>query len=518
MPYLLELPIELLHEILEHLRPVNKLPDPMPWIKPDPPDWDIRHWNRTLAAVARTCRLLHVLAIPRLYSNYEAYYKIPIHAFFDRVSSDMALQKGLTSIIIPPSNGPCFAEYKPTHEQKSRCHEWFLEDDSQLKPYGLKYNLPLNADECAQLEIWRLVSHAPNLEIFKMNCRWEAQSLSHLPAEFASHLPPVWLHPITLAASRIHNGLENNGWFEKLHTLKVNLRGNCGSYLALLFRLPSLRRLILWTIQFPLEGRFTDWPESAPISKVHTLGVEYSKVPSCFVVHMIGYCQALQSFSCDQKNDVFLAGERVEEDTKEWCTNIIRALRRHSTTLKRLALEPFHKNPDTGFQYLDWRSFEALEFLVVPSMVFMGRPPGVATNGEWPPIGEWQYPSICDVMPLRLQYLELHMPEPPEPMPRNRGFERFFTSLLPSKLNEDSSRANLGLKRVIMNDLYLEHDRPFPMDFWQVQHAFRNAGSEFEYSVHLDLDESEQLISVPLSASTKFAYRVLVDPRGCCRV
>lgn len=205
-------------------------------------------------------------------------------------------------------------------------------------PPGVKHWPPIDDDMCAQLAVWRLLSHAPNLKIFKMNCPRRTK--------LVTDSPPVWLRPIILAASRIYNGLENSSWFEKLHTLRVDLKGDCGSHLALLFRLPSLRRLILWAIQFPLEGCFTDWPESAPISKVHTLGVEYSRVPSSLVAHMIGYCQALQSFSCDRKEaESSPGGEHVEEDTEEWFTNIMRALRRHSTTLKGLALEPFHKKP-----------------------------------------------------------------------------------------------------------------------------------------------------------------------------
>lgn len=139
MSSLLGLPIELLHKILEHLRPVNELPDPMQ--EPDPQGWDIRHWNRTLAAVARTCRLLHGLAIPRLYSLYEARYRAPIHAFVDRVDSDKALQEGLTSIIIH-SNGPCCSNYKPTMKQGSRYYNWVWESDDdaavQLKPCGIR--------------------------------------------------------------------------------------------------------------------------------------------------------------------------------------------------------------------------------------------------------------------------------------------------------------------------------------------------------------------------------------------
>ena len=79
----------------------------------------------------------------------------------------------------------------------------------------------------------------------------------------------------------------------------------------------------------------------------------------------------------------------------------------------------------------------------------------------------------------------------PELTPGNRGFEKFFTSGLPSKLNKDSAKIDLGLKRVNMDYMRLKHDRPLPMDFWQVEHAFRNAGSKFDYSVVLDIDDSE---------------------------
>jgi hypothetical protein len=316
-----------------------------------------------------------------------------------------------------------------------------------------------------------------------MNNTWEA--------DFASRLPPIWLYPITLAASRIYDGLENNGRFERLKTLNVSLKGKGGKYLALLFRLPSLQELRLAGIDsFPNS----DWPESDPISKVHTLEVEGSDIPSSIVARMIGYCQALQSLFCHRESEDGSNSSLIhKEDTREWCARIVNALRRHSATLKRLDLVPYdfnlHENSETGFQRLDLRSFEALEFLSVSSIMLMGRPPGAVADGKWSPTGEWQYPSICDVMPPRLQHLELHMR--PGLTPGNHGFENFFMSGLSSKLNEDSSRVNLGLKRVDLNYMYLEYDRTLPMDFWQVQHAFRNAGSKFEYNIILYIDRGE---------------------------
>ena len=480
MSSLLELPRELLHEILEHLRPVYELPHPLH--KPDQRGWDTRHWYRTLAAVARTCRLLNVLAIPRLYSNYEAPLKIPIHAFVDRISSDTSLQKGLTSIVIRHPSGPHCSIYKPTRERISRYHEWIYEEFQESRRY--EFNTE-NADECARLEVWRLVLHAPNLRIFEWTCcSQDVESTSQVESTY--QLP---LFPIVKAAWRIRDGLENDGWFDQLHTMRVDL-GICGFYLARFFHLPSLQRLIL---RIPNEEYFTKLPEPAPISKVHTLGVECSGMSSSLVVRMIGYCQALQSFSCNRKlnDDDFFNGDK--EDAEEWSTNILDALRRHSTTLKRLNLNPFDRemreNSDTGFECPDWRSFEALEFLEISSMMLMGRPPGTMTNGEWSPIGNWQYPSICNVIPPKLKCLELHIH--PELTPGDRGFESFLTSGLPSKLNKDSSKVDFSLKRVNMEYVRMKHDRPLPMDFWQVEHAFRNAGLEFEYSVVLDIDDSK---------------------------
>lgn len=105
--------------------------------------------------------------------------------------------------------------------------QWAAAEDSQLKKYGLLQRPRLTTDECSQLEIWRLVSQAPNLEVLKVRNLWSGT--------FAQDLPPVWLLPIALVASRIHVGLATNGWFDKLRSLKVNMEGQCGLYLALFF-------------------------------------------------------------------------------------------------------------------------------------------------------------------------------------------------------------------------------------------------------------------------------------------
>lgn len=371
-----------------------------------------------MAAVARTCQVLRTLAVPLLYSLYEARFQIPIHAFIDRISSDTALQKGLTSIIARPQ-GPYCSKYDLTNERRTVYRQWARERGSQLEKYGIRSQRKLTTDECAQLELWRLTSRAPNLKVLKVTVNWSGK--------FAHGLQPVWLHPIALAASRISRGLENNGWFERLHTLQVNLDNECGLYLAHIFRLPCLEYLaiecVMWT---PAENRIR-WPNSAPLSRVHTLKLCYMAVPSSLIVQMIDWCQALQSFRGDRIDaDRFL--EDHLEDTAIWSAKILDSLKRHKRTLRQLYLEPddrkLHKSWESGFDRLDLRSFDALEALEVPSMLLMGRPPGTLSNGTWSPIDDWHYPLLSDIMPPRLHTLKIDMS--PEYTPGTQGLEFFF--------------------------------------------------------------------------------------------
>ncbi|KAF2629769.1 hypothetical protein BU25DRAFT_273985 [Macroventuria anomochaeta] len=506
MATLLSLPNELLHEVLEYLQPVTQLPHPLTTF--DPNEWDIRHWGRALAAVARTCRLLHDLAVPLLYSLYEARFQIPIHAFVDRISSDTSLHKGLKSIITR-NEGPYCAKYKPTRERRALYHTWAKARHSQLKQYGIRTRHQLTTDECAQLEVWKLVSQAPNLEVLSVKNSWSGN--------FVFDLPPVWLLPVAMAASRVFLGLENKGWFEQLHTLIVNMNEKCGVYLALFFHLPRLQCLSISSVQWiPMEDR-TPWPESIPTSKVHTLELEAMEVHSNFIVRMIDCCQALISFKCDRAHDEEFAEDDLE-GSRAWCTEILDSLQRHSKTLKELVLEPFDRDlresSDHGFIHLDGlRSLEALESLEVPSMLLMGRPPGTVTNGVWSPTGHWQYPAIRDVMPPKLQTLLLHMR--PEYTPGNQGFEDFFIGGLPLKANECNPGTSDGLKTVEMDYMRMPHNGPLPMDFWQIQHAFKEVGSTFQYGVILDIDDNFDQ-SISLDAETNVLAKELstYGPKG----
>lgn len=481
MTTLLLLPPELLREVLEHLQPVTELPHPLHAFDPD--EWDIRHWGRTLAALARTCRLLRDLAVPLLYSLYEARFQIPTHAFIDRISSDPSLQKGLKSIITR-NEGPYCAKYKPTHERRELYQKWAKARHSQLKQYGIRSRYALSTDECAQLEVWKLVSQAPNLEVLSVWNTWSGH--------FVFDLPPVWLLPVAMAASRMFLGLDNNGWFENLHTLVVNMNQKCGIYLALFFHLPRLQHLSITSVRWmPVEDYASgmDWPEPTPTSKVSFLELEDMQVHADFIVRMTDSCQALTTFKCDRAHNDEIEDEDFES-SRSWCIEILDSLQRHSKSLKELVLEPFdYDSPEVDYPRLEGiRSLEALESLEVPSMILMGRPQCIKNNGIWSSIGHWQYPAIRDVIPQSLQTLVLHMR--PEYSPGHQGFEDFFIGGLPSKNSENDPGVGDGLKSVQMDYMRMPHSGPLPMNFWQIQHAFSAVGSTFDYSVVLDVDYS----------------------------
>lgn len=235
----------------------------------------------------------------------------------------------------------------------------------------------------------------------------------------------------------------------------------------------------------------TPWPKPAPVSKVHDLDLTDMGVPSSFIANMIECCQALQSFHCDRQHDMELDDE--DETTEDWCQGILNSLKLHSHSLKELLLEPWDyeltESSDSGFDRFNFRLFKALEVLEVPSMILMGRPPGAVTNGEWSPTGEWQYPTICDVIPPNLQELILTMT--PDYTPGNQGIESVFTSGLPSHSIEDNAKVTFGLKGFNLTYNKISHDRALPMDFWRIQNAYRKAGLEFQYSISMFVDDSE---------------------------
>ncbi|KAF3008803.1 hypothetical protein E8E13_010560 [Curvularia kusanoi] len=163
-----------------------------------------------------------------------------------------------------------------------------------------------------------------------------------------------------------------------------------------------------------------------------------------------------------------------DETTEDWYQGILNSLKLHSHSLKELLLEPWDyeltESSDSGFDRFDFRLFKALEVL------------------EWSPTGEWQYPTICDVMPPTLQELILTMT--PDYTPGSQGFENVFTSGLPSHSNEDNAKVTFGLKSFNLTYNKMSHDRALPMDFWHIQNAFRKAGSEFQYSVSMLIDDN----------------------------
>ena len=92
------LPTELLREILDCLRPVDELTFASRGVQVG--TWTIQHCQRTLAAVARTCRRLNHVANDILYCRYEALYQEPAAKYIERFDTDPQVRRRLRHVKI----------------------------------------------------------------------------------------------------------------------------------------------------------------------------------------------------------------------------------------------------------------------------------------------------------------------------------------------------------------------------------------------------------------------------------
>lgn len=182
MTTLTSLPAELVCEILSHALPVTGLYE---YHVLEEYRWDIRHWGRTLAAVARTCRNLRDIAIPLLYSRYETAFHSPVIPFVDRFTADDSRHQNLRHVPISRV-GFTNSKYIPTSERLSQYYAWA--HNSELESYGFRETQELTSRDSGQIELWRLISRAPNLEAISMTAHNWLKSDDHDPDQL-----PVWL-------------------------------------------------------------------------------------------------------------------------------------------------------------------------------------------------------------------------------------------------------------------------------------------------------------------------------------
>ncbi|KZM26361.1 hypothetical protein ST47_g2496 [Ascochyta rabiei] len=240
MSVLPSLPTELVCHILGYLRPTTDLHR---YNLLEEQQWDIRHWGRTVAAVARTCRTLRPIAIPLLYSRYEAAFHSPVIPFIEHSTVEYPRHQGVRHVVIR-ADSSTNDKYTLTPERLSQYRIWT--QGSELDLYMLSETRTLAFEDAGQIELWRLISQAPNLEFLNVIAhKWLMRHVG------SPDQPPVWLVPIVSAAQGIHTGLKYSGWFQKLHTLSFDMHGHCGTWLVQLLSLPCLKSLSLgsWGMQ-----------------------------------------------------------------------------------------------------------------------------------------------------------------------------------------------------------------------------------------------------------------------------
>jgi len=481
MPTLLSLPAELICEILGHVQPVTALHQ---YNVPEKDRWDIRHWRRTITAVAQTCRYLRDVAGPLLYSRYESAFHNPSVHFIDRLTAESALHHGLRHVAVR-TNMSSSAKYTPTPDRISQYHAWA--DISELEPYGIKETYEFTAEDAGQMELWRLISRAPNVESLHVTAYDWLERNGQGVFDRNPGQPPMWLFPIVLAAQSIPASAHYNGWFRQLHSMTIDLQQKCDTWLVHLFSLPDLRSLCLRSMgSYPYQDWATalTWPETTAMSSVRSLEFVNVAAPANIVVSMIGYCKTLKSFKCDRSSERLVRGY---SDAREWCVEILDGLQLHKQTLLSLTLFPWDRlssySLTVEYRRLEgFRTLVALEFLNVPWYVLMGSPECFRDEqGNWESMGYWQYPMLRDVLPENLLALKTSIND--YELPNGLGIEAALCGGLPPDNWEDDV---LLLKSVDFSYNLAHYNKPLPMKFWPIQDAFCRDGCTFTYKFRLD--------------------------------
>lgn len=483
MTLLPSLPTELICQILGYLQPITELHK---YDISEEQRWDIRHWGRTVAAVARTCRTLRAIAIPLLYSRYETAFHSPVIPFIDRSTVGNPRHQGLRHVAIR-TDGTTNNKYTPTPERLSQYRIWAR--DSELDSYALLETQTLTSEDAGQIELWRLISQAPNLESLSVTAHnWLGRYVC------SPDQPPVWIFPVVSAAQTVQTDPKYSGWFQKLHTLSFDMHGQCGTWLIQLLSLSCLKSLSLgsWGIQPYLDWEVSlVWPEPTATSGVRDLSFWGVSVPADVIVRIADYCIALESFRCYRAFDS-RAGTDVRG--RQWCVEILAGLQRHSQTLASLALYPSDRHSswhlDKEYRRLQgFRTLVALESLDTPWHVVMGSPAGVKNEQDyWEPVGDCRYPNLREVLPKRLRHLRIDKTDCSTP--DCKGIEQALCSAL---LSSDAENGVLLLDSVKFVYDRVHYYKPLPMNFWRIKDAFQKAGCKFEYKLRLDPEDFSKL-------------------------
>lgn len=490
------MPPELLHNIFSHI---------------SIPTWgSTSDYHRAFAGLARSCRALHDISIRYLYARYEAPLEQPITGFLRRLAQHDDLSHMLKQISILGSRGPVHRRLRReirtqiSHLSAPYCSVWSIEARDNLASRN-------------ELELAILVLEATSLESLTMEKDTERRDrrFDNLTA------PPPWLLPL-LNAGRDYaladGGLTAHLPYQTLHSLKIDLQdsnSHCLTHLfpispspstttslTHLFNLPALQNLHIRNL---LDHAFLRWlrhgggwedmktypsPTPPPLSTVHSpitsLVLENIQIPTSHILWMIHACESLHTFSITGVD----TPQCVAWESRRWCADILAALSAHSNTLEHLRLDPDLAFPLLADRDESWPSLSGIEaFHMLKSLDttfsnLVGHPQGrVHADGvfrfESVSVGRTWWRGVREVLPERCKELRVR-----------------FDGIL--EVNSDEVflvllAGDTGFLRSVevyyhYGNMFLDSVMMLPVNFWDVQEAFRQDGRvEFGYTIGFDL-------------------------------
>jgi hypothetical protein len=485
------LPTELLREILDCLRPVDELTFASRGVQVG--TWTIQHCQRTLAAVARTCRRLNHVANDILYCRYEALYQEPAAKYIERFDTDPQVRRRLRHVKITKPMRDIFenGEGEIYEASQPRVRD-FQKIFSQLDPF--RYcgrTLEIVTKERPELvEVANLVIRAENLETLELEP-------PHLGVDHESPRPvPFFDSPFCLK-----EGFPSNpNLYSTLRSLTLDMNTADRPAMFMLLHFPALRELRLrhfceWR-RVPLihgDGEMHEHSEVvAGASKVTTLELQdATTLDGELVLGMIESCKALERFLLSEKVKI-LDHEGVRQARPRYQSILNGLLKRHSASLKYLELSPdstdpcidrcsedilTHRKKVLEYPRLEgFIDFTALEDLRVPMPLLTGRPKGESIGNTFEPetrtLSWGSYIDAERLLPPTLTKLSLTMGPVLSPA---LGWD--YSDLL------DFITRHNRITHLNVDWKYYMYQEQLPIDFYNLKCGRASFGCKFDYSI-----------------------------------
>lgn len=485
------LPTELLREILDCLGPVDELTFASRGVQVG--TWTIHHYQRTLAAVARTCRRLNHIANEILYCRYEALYQEPAVRYIERFDTDPLVRRRLRHVkITKPLRDIC--EDGGRYEASRRRVREYKKTFSKIDPFRYGgWTLELVTKKNPELvEVANLVIRAENLETLELEP-------PYLSVDRESPTPI----PFFDSTFCLKEGFPSNpNMYSTLRSLTLDMNNADRPAMFMLLHFPALRELRLRRLyewpRIPLthgggNGEMHNHPQVvAGASKVTILELQdATTLDGELVLGMIESCKALERFLLSEKVEK-LDHEGVRQARPTYQSILDGLLKSHSASLKYLELSPDSTDPCIDRcsddilthckEVLEYPrlegfvGFTALEELRIPMPLLTGRPKGKSIGNtfeaETRALSWGIYIGTERLLPPALTKLSLTMGPVLSPA---LGCDYSDLLHLITRHNR-ITHLNVEWK-------YYMYQEQLPIDFYDLKRGWADFDCEFDYSI-----------------------------------